>query len=1018
MGPRIHALKPYRLVVAALLVALGFLVSTAVQDPPDAAAYALWIDVECSDRSVTEGGTFRLHIVTEQPPHLNASTIKVYWTTYTGTADETDYLPLHHEGQASNRYQSNSARMGRTFYTRNDRFSEPDEYFTVKAVNASSDSRAAGQGKCTITIHDDDGPGAAETWIDSEPADGRYGRGDTIRVKQKFTEAVAVQGGQVNLGLLLGSGSDVVTRSAHYVSGTGTDTLTFEYTVAGDDLDADGIEVPDSDYDGRGSIVTLDSRTLVNQRYRGVPATGSQKVDGKTRVEAISIISSPADGNTYRKDEELEVRMRFDRPVEVDGRVYIVLRIGEGEGSWAGAWYDRGSGTDTLVFKQSVRPGDLDTDGFRVVSGSIGPQGQRYGFGGSGSITDQADGFTVSPYYGGIVDPTGHRVDGRPYVTDVAVTSSPPNGTHYRIGERMMISLTFDRPVSVQPKPAILVNLGSRLVSAEYYDGSFSNTLVFSYKVKEGDVEESGISIPAQERFSGAGAIHEAREDRSVDGRIPALAPQPDQTVQGLRPRALASKIISTPARSHFYRPGEDIEIELEFSEPVTVLGVPYVSINIDETGPPGRDAGYVRGSGTKFLVFGYTVQESDLDRNGVSLPAGENDGFTGNVRVYQAGTENRVNSYIPGFTDAPGHRIAGRVHVTSVAVISEPGEDGVYEVGDEIEITVTFDDDVTVTGAPRLSLHLGGTSGLAAFREARDLTGDPSGNTGEALVFSYVVQATDEAPNGIAVARDALDLNGGAIADSAGNEPVLHNRRITFTDHPIIEVPPALESARTSQDGSQVILTFSENVQVERDLQTLSAFAGVDVGVYLRALIDVFVDGHRAHTHGAVISGTELTLTMDTAITDAQEIQVAYDDVFAQDVPGVIVDHADNRLEHFSNQMVANNSTLPANTDANWPVISAYSLAITEGGTGSYTVALGAEPSDDVTISLSVTLSTHLTASVEELTFTTTNWSTPQTVALTAATDADDHNFWQEIVHTASVDGFIAGHLKVLVEE
>ena len=94
-----------------------------------------------------------------------------------------------------------------------------------------------------------------------------------------------------------------------------------------------------------------------------------------------------------------------------------------------------------------------------------------------------------------------------------------------------------------------------------------------------------------------------------------------------------------------------------------------------------------------------------------------------------------------------------------------------------------------------------------------------------------------------------------------------------------------------TSQDGSRVILTFSENVQVEPNQRTLSAFAGIDVVVYLRALIDVFVDGHRAHTHGAAISGDELTLTMDTTIRLGQAGEVAYDDVFARDVPGVIVD-------------------------------------------------------------------------------------------------------------------------------
>ena len=144
----------------------------------------------------------------------------------------------------------------------------------------------------------------------------------------------------------------------------------------------------------------------------------------------------------------------------------------------------------------------------------------------------------------------------------------------------------------------------------------------------------------------------------------------------------------------------------------------------------------------------------------------------------------------------------------------------------------------------------------------------------------------------------------------------------------------------------------------------------------------------------------------------------MAYDDVFARDVPGVIVDHAANPLEHFAAQSVANQSTLPADADANWPVISVYSLAIAEGGTGSYTVALGAQPSEDMTVSLSIAPETHLTARHQALTFTPDNWATSQTITLIAGTDDDNLNFWQEIVHTADAEGFIDGHLKVLIED
>ena len=206
MHPIIDSLKPPRLIAVALLAVLGSVVALAVQDTPDASAYALWVDIRCGDGTASVGNTFRRHIVTEQPPNLLAETIKVYWRTVADTADETDYSPLHHEGQASNRYQSRQARMGRTFHTPEDPYSEPIEYCNVEVVNASSDG--SGGGSCRIEIEDDDGPGAMETWIDSEPAAGKYDRGDTIHIKQRFTEDVVVDGGVVNLGLLFGQGSN------------------------------------------------------------------------------------------------------------------------------------------------------------------------------------------------------------------------------------------------------------------------------------------------------------------------------------------------------------------------------------------------------------------------------------------------------------------------------------------------------------------------------------------------------------------------------------------------------------------------------------------------------------------------------------------------------------------------------------------------------------------------------------------------------------------------------------------
>ena len=73
--------------------------------------------------------------------------------------------------------------------------------------------------------------------------------------------------------------------------------------------------------------------------------------------------------------------------------------------------------------------------------------------------------------------------------------------------------------------------------------------------------------------------------------------------------------------------------------------------------------------------------------------------------------------------------------------------------------------------------------------------------------------------------------------------------------------------------------------------------------------------------------------------------------------------------------------------------VLSAESLTIEEGGTGVFTVALDSAPSANQIVYLAVSDNTRLTISPATLTFTPVNWSTPQTVTVTALQDEDEED-------------------------
>ena len=99
---------------------------------------------------------------------------------------------------------------------------------------------------------------------------------------------------------------------------------------------------------------------------------------------------------------------------------------------------------------------------------------------------------------------------------------------------------------------------------------------------------------------------------------------------------------------------------------------------------------------------------------------------------------------------------------------------------------------------------------------------------------------------------------------------------------------------------------------------------------------------------------------------------------------------------------------------------LSAATLAVTEGGSNSYTVALATQPSGDVTVTIGGTSGTDLAVDKSSLTFTTSGWSTAQTVTVSAGQDADLSEDSATLTHTASGGGYgsVTADLAVTVTD
>ncbi len=87
--------------------------------------------------------------------------------------------------------------------------------------------------------------------------------------------------------------------------------------------------------------------------------------------------------------------------------------------------------------------------------------------------------------------------------------------------------------------------------------------------------------------------------------------------------------------------------------------------------------------------------------------------------------------------------------------------------------------------------------------------------------------------------------------------------------------------------------------------------------------------------------------------------------------------------------------------------VLSPTSLGVAEGDAASYTVKLGTEPTNTVTVAISGQSGTDLTLDKTSLTFTTSTWNDVQTVTVTAGEDPDTTNDTATLAHEASGGGY-----------
>lgn len=197
-----------------------------------------------------------------------------------------------------------------------------------------------------------------DAFVISPPNSGTYNESENLNFTLTHPKEITVDtsGGTPEIEIQIGEN----TRTATYVSGTGTENLTFRYTIQSGEEDLDGVEILSDEINLNGGTLQYSSNGVLGEANNEIVLDSTvTEVLVDTGVPTLLFVTPPIPA-TYHLGDELTFIATFDSAVMVSGTPRIALNIG---GVTQYANYYLGSGTSTLLFKYAIQSADFDDDG-------------------------------------------------------------------------------------------------------------------------------------------------------------------------------------------------------------------------------------------------------------------------------------------------------------------------------------------------------------------------------------------------------------------------------------------------------------------------------------------------------------------------------------------------------------------------------------------------------------------------------------------------------------------------------
>ncbi|MEH2544097.1 20S proteasome alpha/beta subunit [Bradyrhizobium sp. AZCC 2262] len=423
---------------------------------------------------------------------------------------------------------------------------------------------------------------------------GTLSTGNVVTLTLNLSEAVTVAGGTPTLTLNNGG-------TATYTGGSGSNALTFSYTVgAGQntaDLAATAINL--------GTATIKDSSgNAANLAGAVANPAGTLQIDTTTPTVASLVASGTgitAGAGDLGVGKVVTLTLNLSEAVTVAGGI-PTLTLNDG----GIATYTGGSGSSALTFSYTVGAGQNTAD-LTVTAVNLGTATIKDSSGKAANLT------------GAVTNPSGTlQID----TTAPTVASLVASGTGITagagdlgVGKVVTLTLNLSEAVTVAGgTPTLTLNNGG---TATYTGGSGSNALTFSYTVAAGqntaDLAVTAINQGSATIKDGAGNV----------ANLTGAVTNPSGTLQISTTAPAAASVVASgtgiTAGGGTVGTGSVVTLTVNLDGAVTVAGgKPTLTLN------DGGTATYTGGSGTSKLTFSYTVaagqNTSDLTVTGVSL--------------------------------------------------------------------------------------------------------------------------------------------------------------------------------------------------------------------------------------------------------------------------------------------------------------------------------------------------------------------------------------------------------------